>query len=225
MMETTNRPPQEKVCGYEYTVRRGDSLYLIAHRLGVPLRDLLEANANINPARLMVGDVLCIPMEEDDAPQPEAQQPAQPAPEPSVPEVVIEESQEEVIPAPVPEDSLDRPATDPGTERADRCDGSRHTVVEGETAADIQLDTGLSFNTLQSANPDVSFDQLTAGEVLCIPSENIPCPTAMTYAIQAGEGLESVALKLNVSLSALLRSNPCLAPADFTEGMCIIVPE
>ena len=64
-----DRPPQEKVCGYEYTVRRGDSFYLIANRLGVPLRDLLEANSDINPARLMVGDVLCIPMEEDDYPQ------------------------------------------------------------------------------------------------------------------------------------------------------------
>ena len=222
MMETTTRTPQEKVCGYEYTVRRGDSFYLIAHRLGVPLRDLLEANANINPARLMVGDVLCIPMEEDDTPTPDAQQPAQVAPEAPVQEEVTEE---EVIPEPVPEDSLDMPAAEAGEVRTSSCAGSRHTVVEGETAADIQLDTGLSFNTLQSANPGVSFDQLTAGEVLCIPSENIPCPTATTYAIQAGEGLESVALKLNVSLGSLLRSNPCLAPADFTEGMCIIVPD
>ena len=69
MNDHTHRAPQDKVCGYEYTVRRGDSVYLIANRLGVPLRDLLEANSDINPARLMVGDVLCIPMEEDDAPQ------------------------------------------------------------------------------------------------------------------------------------------------------------
>lgn len=224
MMETTTRTPQEKVCGYEYTVKRGDSFYLIAHRLGVPLRDLLEANADINPARLMVGDVLCIPMEEDDGPAPETQQPAQSAPETTAPETVVEEEAiPEVIPEVMPEDSLDMPAADPAMEQSGS--SGRHTVVEGETAADIQLDTGLSFNTLQSANPGVSFDQLTAGEVLCIPSENIPCPTAATYAIQAGEGLESVALKLNVSLGALLRANPCLAPADFTEGMCVIVPE
>ena len=73
---STHRPPQEKVCGYEYTVRRGDSFYLIAHRLGVPLRDLLEANSDVNPARLMVGDVLCIPMEADD--QPDEPLPEQP---------------------------------------------------------------------------------------------------------------------------------------------------
>ena len=55
MSQTTSQ-----TCAYEYTVRRGDSFYLIAHRLGVPLKDLLEANSDINPARLMVGDVLCI---------------------------------------------------------------------------------------------------------------------------------------------------------------------
>ena len=45
-------------CLYHYTVKRGDSFYLIAQRLGVRLRDLLEANAEIPPARLTVGDVL-----------------------------------------------------------------------------------------------------------------------------------------------------------------------
>lgn len=222
MMETNTRTPQEKVCGYEYTVKRGDSFYLIAHRLGVPLRDLLEANADINPARLMVGDVLCIPMEEDDTPAPEAQQPAQPAPEATVPEVVPDEEPPAEI---ILEDSLDTPAADPVPEQTGNASDSRHTVIEGETTADIQLDTGLSLNTLQSANPDVSFDHLTAGEVLRIPTENIPCPTASTYTVQTGESLESVALRLNVSLGGLLRANPCLAPADFTEGVCIIVPD
>ena len=241
MIESTTRNPQEKVCGYEYTVKRGDSFYLIAHRLGVPLRDLLAANADVNPARLMVGDVLCIPMEEDDTPVPETQMPAVPVPLPETspeavpvsevipeivtevvpepaPEVVIEE---EFIPETMPEDSLDMPASEPTTARC----AVRYTVAEGETAADIQLDTNLSLNTLQTANPDVRFDQLSAGEVLCIPQENIPCATAATYLMLAGETLESAALKLNVSLGALLRANPCLAPTDFAEGVCIIVPE
>ena len=55
------------ICAEEYVVKRGDSFYLIAHKLGVPLRDLLAANSDIHPARLMVGDVLCIPREEDDS--------------------------------------------------------------------------------------------------------------------------------------------------------------
>ena len=244
MMETTSRAPQEKVCGYEYTVKRGDSFYLIAHRLGVPLRDLLEANASINPARLMVGDVLCIPMEEDDTPGPETQIPAVPVPLPELqqpaplPEATPDEAPPqaaapepevtpdgEIIPAPLPEDSLDMPAAEPEADpAAGGCSGTRYTVSAGETAADIQLDTGLSYNTLQAANPGVPLDALAAGDVLCIPPENIPCPGATTYLIQPGEGLEAVALRLNASLGALLRANPCLAPADFAEGVCITLP-
>ena len=48
-------------CAYTYTVKRGDSFYLIARRLGVPLRDLMNANPDLEPTRLMVGDVLCVP--------------------------------------------------------------------------------------------------------------------------------------------------------------------
>ena len=41
-MTQTNQPNRR--CAEEYTVKRGDSFYLIAHKLGVPLRDLLAAN-------------------------------------------------------------------------------------------------------------------------------------------------------------------------------------
>ena len=37
--------------------------------------------------------------------------------------------------------------------------------------------------------------------------------------------LEGLALRYNVSVGALLRANPCLAPADFVAGACIALPE
>ena len=217
--QTCTRSPQEKVCGYEYTVRRGDSFYLIANRLGVPLRDLLEANSDVNPARLMVGDVLCIPTEESDAP------PAQP--EPAAPEVT---------PTPQPSDDLDAPATLPDQPAAPEdatqdeairvCpESNRHTVVAGETAADILLRAGVNLYTLQQANPDTDLTRLTTGQVLCVPDESLPCPTPATYTLMTDETLESVALRLNASLSALLHANPCLAPGDFRAGVCINIPE
>ena len=213
MKDHTQRAPQDKVCGYEYTVRRGDSLYLIANRLGVPLRDLLEANSEINPARLMVGDVLCIPMEEDDAPQvPEV---------PVVPdEALPEDAPEEILPD--DEDDLDKPAA----EETHPCpDGNAHTVRSGETSADIQLQHNINRYTLQQANPSADLDSLAEGQVLCIPSVNTACPQPATYTLQKEDTIESTALRLNTSLAALLRANPCLAPSDFTAGQCIFIPQ
>ena len=213
-----NRPPQEKICGYEYTVRRGDSFYLIANRLGIPLRDLLEANSDINPARLMVGDVLCIPMEEDDAPRPEM-------PESTVPPSIPEENLPEEVPPEetLPDEDLDVPAVD--EEMAVCPQQNRHTIQQGETAADIQLRRNLNRYTLQAANPTTDLDTLQAGQILCVPENNIACPTDKTYIVQQGENLESLALHLNISLAALLRANPCLSPSDFAAGRCIHLPE
>ena len=214
MNEHARRDPLDKVCGYEYTVRRGDSFYLIANRLGIPLRDLLEANGDINPARLMVGDVLCIPMEEDDRPQ----EPAAPE-SPALPEELPPEE-------PLPDDSLDVPARPPEATEDEACpDANRYTLLPGETAADIQLRADINRYTLQSANPTTDLDSLAEGQTLCIPAVNRPCPASSTYTLQPEDSLESVALRLNTSLSALLRANPCLAPSDFSAGQCIYVPQ
>ena len=222
-MKNTNRHPHDKVCGYEYTVRRGDSFYLIANRLGIPLRDLLEANSDVNPARLMVGDVLCIPMEEDDRPPEAPVEPEAPA-EPEAPE-------EEVLPEepfPESEEDLDTPAA-PSEGNVDAemlvCPAeNRYTLSEGETVADVQLRADLNRYTLQSANPSADLDSLSAGQVLCVPTENAACPASSTYTLQEEDTIESVALRLNTSLAALLRANPCLAPSDFTQGQCIVRP-
>ncbi len=236
-----HRAPQDKVCGYEYTVRRGDSFYLIANRLGIPLRDLLEANADINPARLMVGDVLCIPMEEDDAP-PENETPQTPQPpampeSPAVPETPavpeepgaeISPPEEPVLEEPLPEgEDLDVPAVpaepvDPGFSVCP--EENRYTIRQGETIADVQLKANVNRYSIQQANPTADLDQLAAGQVLCVPRENAACPVRRTYVLQQEDRLESVALRMNTSLAALLRVNPCLAPSDFTAGQCIYLP-
>jgi LysM repeat protein len=211
-MNSSTKQPREKVCAYEYTVKRGDSFYLIAHRLGVPLRDLLEANSEINPARLMVGDVLCIPMEEDDVP-----------PETPVPEAPPMDTEPEDGP-----DDLDQPAQ-PDTPDVDPdmavCpQGQRRTIQPGETVTDVQLEADVTLHTLQTANPDADLDHLAEGQVLCVPAENIPCPVQRTMFLTAGDNLESLALRLDTSVGALLRANPCLAPSSFTEGACIRIP-
>ena len=195
----------ERICAEEYVVKRGDSFYLIAHKLGVPLRDLLAANSNIHPARLMVGDVLCVPREEDDSPQNGGLGGTETI-TPPAPEV------QPVVPPVAPDTTLPCPETE------------QYTVEQGQTVADLQLRGLVSRHTLETANPNVDLDNLTAGQTLCVPAENVPCTLPETYTLAAGETLESVAVRFNLPVAALLRQNPCLEPQDFEAGVCIILP-
>ena len=184
-------------CAEEYTVKRGDSFYLIAHKLGVPLRDLLAANSDIHPARLMVGDVLCIPREEDDSPGNGGLGGTEPETPPA---------------STAPDTTLPCPETE------------QYTVQPGQTAADLQLQNLVSRRTLETANPDVDLDNLTAGQTVCIPPENVPCDLPQTYIMLHGETLESVAMRFNLPVASLLRANPCLAPQDFEPGVVVTLP-
>ena len=51
----------QRNCAYNYTVKRGDSFYLIAQRLNVNLRDLLEANPCLAPKDFVSGATVRLP--------------------------------------------------------------------------------------------------------------------------------------------------------------------
>lgn len=223
----------EKICAEEYTVKRGDSFYLIAHKLGVPLRDLLAANRDIHPARLMVGDVLCIPREEDDTP------PAGTG-SGSTGSTGGTTGSDSTGSAGGTTGSTGSTGSTGGTTNSgstDSTDGAetetpapscpvdqRVQVEQGQTVADIQLKNLLSRHTLESANPGVNLDRLRTGQTLCVPTENVPCDVPETYTMGTGETLESLAVKFGLPVARLLRSNPCLAPQDFEAGTVVVLP-
>lgn len=47
---------------YQYTIRQGDTLYFIAVRFGVSVSQITAANPGLDPYRLRVGQVICIPV-------------------------------------------------------------------------------------------------------------------------------------------------------------------
>ena len=65
---------------------------------------------------------------------------------------------------------------------------------------------------------------IPAGQTLCIPPENVPCNLPETYTLLVGEGLENVAMRFNLPVGSLLKTNPCLAPQDFEPGVTIVLP-
>ena len=63
-MQVTCRVPTTCPPGFQgrYTVRRGDTMFLIARRFGVTLQALINANPHIsNPNQIFPCDVLCVP--------------------------------------------------------------------------------------------------------------------------------------------------------------------
>jgi len=208
-----------QTCAYQYTVKRGDSFYLIAHRLGVSLRDLLDANSSIPPSRLTVGDVLCIPYGED------VQTPAGDG-NTQGGSTGSDNSNCFCPETPTEPDTPPHPETPSEPETPSNvCPPNRRTVVqEGQTASDLQLRYDLSYYTLQSANSDKDLEALQSGDVVCIPENNLPCNLPTTVTLQENETLETVAVTYNLPIASLLRVNPCLAPEDFTAGVTIRLP-
>lgn len=209
-----SNPANQPSCAYQYTVKRGDSFYLIAHRLGVQLRDLLAANPDIPPSRLTVGDVLCIPYGNETQNPSDGNTPGNSGGNsdcvcPEVPETPVQP---------------DAPST-PEAPENNICPPNRRTVVQqGQTASDLQLRYDLSYYTLQAANADKDLDALQGGDVVCIPENNLPCNLPTTVTLKENETLESIAVTYNLPIAALLRVNPCLAPEDFAAGVTIRLP-
>ena len=220
MSDNTTTRPDDTSCAYTYTVKRGDSFYLIARRLGVPLRDLMNANPDIHPARLMVGDELCIPS----CAEREAQEPA-PLPDSfPVPDAPDAGNQ----PAPLPDKFPvpDAPGIEPGKPEIVTCPENRRAVVqEGQTVADLQLEYDRSFHTLEAANPTLDLDDLKAGQTVCVPPVNLPCALPASVVLGEGETLESLSVRFNLPVATLLRANPCLAPDDFSQGVTVKLPQ
>ena len=235
-------------CAEEYVVKRGDSFYLIAHKLGVPLRDLLAANRDIHPARLMVGDVLCVPREEDDSPQAgglggsgtaQTTQNTGTAPSTGM-------TQTTQVTGTVQATGTTQTTQVTGTVQATgttqavqptcmtgqiapdttlSCtEDEQWTVQKGQTVSDLQLRGLVSRHTLETANPGVDFENLRVGQSVCIPKDNVPCELPETYTLAATETLEAVAMRFNLPVASLLRANPCLAPQDFEGGVTVILP-
>ena len=55
--------PEEFACpeGTLYQIQPGDTLFSLSRRFGVPLERILAANPRIDPLRLRIGQIICIP--------------------------------------------------------------------------------------------------------------------------------------------------------------------
>ncbi len=77
---------------------------------------------------------------------------------------------------------------------------------------------------IRAINTGRDFAQIRAGELICVPTENLRCPGGATYEVQAGDTLSAIARRMNVTLGTLLELNPYIDPDRLSIGQIICVP-
>jgi hypothetical protein len=66
----TPKPGEPGVCGTTYTVVSGDTTFGIADKCGVEPQAIIDANPDINPGNLSIGQVINMPAPATDSPTP-----------------------------------------------------------------------------------------------------------------------------------------------------------
>jgi len=157
--ETTPQPPMCPIGTFAYTIKAGDTLYMLAIRYNTTVEAILAANPGLNPNNLQIGQVICIPR---------------------------------------------------GTTPPPPCDGLYYAVRPGDTLFSISMMFNIPLASLISANPGVDPNNLMVGQLICIPRVEppIPCPGGTIYVVGPNDNLGTILLRFNVSVMDLMAANP-----------------
>lgn len=106
-------------------------------------------------------------------------------------------------------------------------DGVTHRIERGETLSSIARMYGMTAKELQMLNPGAG-DYIKAGDLLMISDPKTTSTGGNSdvsyHKIQTGETLYGIGKKYNVSVEALLKSNPGVSERNFRAGETIRIP-
>ena len=196
-------------CAEEYVVKRGDSFYLIAHKLGVPLRDLLAANRDIHPARLMVGDVLCVPREPDPPPAPVGP----PGPRPPQTTQVTGS-----LPATGTTQTTQATGAAPSTGTPQTTQTTGATQATGTTQTTQVTGTVQATGTTQAVQPTCMTGQIA-------PDTTLSCTEDEQWTVQKGQTVSDLQLRGLVSRHTLETANPGVDFENLRVGQSVCIPQ
>ena len=101
--------------------------------------------------------------------------------------------------------------------------GLQYVVQEGDTLYTIALSFGLSLAALQAANPGVDPAALGVGQSLLIPGFESAQGTLSTRSVEAGESLDSLALRVGLERRTLVELNRLVNPQQLYFNQTIVV--
>ena len=108
------------------------------------------------------------------------------------------------------------------------CDGTKHTIVKGDTLYMIAKQYGVTLDALMTANPAMDPYNLRVGDILCIPLEDTPtmpdCYGGKAYATQRGDTLTRILKRFELTYGQLLAANPDIDFTGSLEGLTLCIP-
>lgn len=181
-----------------YTIRQGDTFFSLARTFGVSVDAIIAANPGVDPNRLFIGQVICIPR-------------PGPGPGPSnCPTLSIGSRGPDVTRL---QQLLRNAGFDPGP-----IDG----IFGPRTQAAV-----IAFQRSRNLVPDgiVGINTWTALGVRCVTPPPPTCPTGTTpYTVRAGDTFYLLAIRFNTTVEAIMRANPNVDPNNLQIGQVICIP-
>ena len=103
---------------------------------------------------------------------------------------------------------------------------SAYTVQPGDTLTRIARQFGTTAPALAELNGITNTNQISVGQVLRVPSSEVPTATAtpQLYTIQPGDSLYQVSLQFNVPLADLIKANNITNANQISIGQQIVIP-
>lgn len=183
-----------------YTIKAGDTFYTIAGTFGISLDAILAANPGVDPNRLFIGQVICVPT-------------PGPGPGPS--------------PGPSPCPTLrvgSRGASVTELQTLLRNAGFDPGPIDGIFGTRTQAAV-IAFQRSRGLVPDgiVGINTWTALGVQCRPGTTCPQGT-FAYTIRSGDTLYFLSIRYHTTVDAIIRANPGINPNNLQVGQVICIP-
>lgn len=205
---------------------------MLARQYDTTVEAIISANPDVDPQKLMPGQVICIPQQQIYPPCPEGNYYTIRAGDtlyriarqfnvslddlleanPAIDPFSLQVGQVICIPLATP------PVTCP--------EGySQYTVKAGDTYTTIARQYGITVEALGAANPTINPTRLLIGQILCIPPAPEGCPEGYTqHTVKAGDSFYKLARQYGVAVAVIEAANPGADPNRLTIGQKLCIP-